>query len=304
MLNYDSNMKSKEFRSTSTQAQPQQRSGRDIVGFEDSIGWQIPPKIDLDTVDGVECHNLASNIENKNTPVKTKLFSAKKPKAFLWSEQLRHISPWSQKQCSNNSHDANRKSNLRSSSKSFLRSSKKKILRLVSPKKENKERTNFQIRKTPQRNVGIQTSRDDISHHHHGYEPISTPQSPPGSYHSPVQSSQLQSPSSTQSQNTTPNGIDSALSHFDFSRTVHSPPKKAPRSSQRKLNFPLNCSDVCSKESDGETLEHNHEKKTYRSFSTELEQDVSISKISYILSNIREKLEASDKNAIRTFRVS
>lgn len=252
------------------------------------------------------------NIENKHTPVKTKLFVPKKSKdasqtqKFIWSEQLRHLSPWSNKNISNKSPNVIRKSNLRSSSKAFLKSSKKKILRLVSPKKENKERINFQIRKTPYRNIGIQTSRDDISHRAHpcpGYEPRCTQQSPPGSYHSPVQSSHLQTPSSTQSHNSTPNGIDSTQTHFDFSRTVHSPPKKAPRSSQRKLNFPLNCSATSNADEDRDLISAQaQEKKTYRSYNAELDQDVSISKISYILSNIRAKLEASDEHALRTFR--
>ncbi|XP_037805989.1 uncharacterized protein LOC119600043 [Lucilia sericata] len=300
MLNYDANMK-KGFHSTATQAQPQQRPGSDVIGNENTIGWQIPPRINLDTVDGIGRHNLASNLEDKNTPVKTKLIdSSKKNKdasrtqKFIWSEQLRQLSPWTNKQNMNDTNDS--KLNLRSSSKAFIKSSKKKFLRLVSPKKENRDRSSDKIRKTPYRNVGVQTSCDDVSRRQLNigstYEHSSSIQSPPGSYHSPIQSSHIQSPSSTtQSQNTTPNGTDQPLSHFDFSRTVHSPPKKAPRSSQRKLNFPINAKDEA----------FPNEKKTYRSFNSELDNDVSISKISYILSNIRSKLEACDEHAVRTF---
>ncbi|XP_023298971.2 uncharacterized protein LOC111681432 [Lucilia cuprina] len=305
MLNYDANMK-KGFHSTATQAQPQQRPGCDIIGNENTIGWQIPPRINLDTVDGIDRHNLASNLENKNTPLKIKLIDsseknkdASRTQKFIWSEQLRQLSPWTNKQNMNDTNDS--KLNLRSSSKAFIKSSKKKFLRLVSPKKENRERSSDKIRKTPYRNVGVQTSCDDDSRRQLNigstYEHSSSLQSPPGSYHSPVQSSHIQSPSSTtQSQNTTPNGADNPLSHFDFTRTVHSPPKKAPRSSQRKLNFPINCTLAAKDEA------FSNEKKTYRSFNSELDNDVSISKISYILSNIRSKLEACDEHAVRTFR--
>lgn len=314
MLNYDANTKERKFHSSFIKAQPQEIPSMDVAGNDKPIGWQLPPRILLDTVDGVMHDNLATNLEEKNTPVKTKLDSpsnkikgGSRTQKFPWSEQLRHLSPWSNKQSKNDINDSKR--NLRSSSKAFIKSSKKKFLRLVSPKKENKERNSVKIHETPYRTVGIQTSCNDVSQClsdiRNQYEPSSSSHSPPGSYHSPIQSSHIQYLSSTQSQNTTPNNKDPAMSRFDFSRTVHAPPKKAPRSSQRKLNFPINVSLACKEDAaDNASSKAAIEKKTYRSFNSELDHDVSISKISCILSNIRAKLEANDDHAIRTFLVS
>lgn len=310
MLNYDANSKQKEFHSSATQAQPQQRPSCDVVGNVNDIGWQVPPKINLDTVDGFVRHNLASNVDDKNTPVKTKMITPNKKtkdasRKFVWSEQFRHLSPWSNK---NNMNDTNEsKSNMFSTSKGFIKISKKKFLRLVSPKKDNRDQSGIPITKTPYRTIGVQTSSANGSRRqnyiHSSFEHSSSPQSPPGSYHSPIQSS-------TQSQNTTPNATEPTVTHFNFSRTVNSPPKKAPRSSQRKLNFPLNCNllnnnDTCD-DPDVPTRPNHpvNDKKTYRSFNSELDHDVSLSKISYILSNIRAKLEANDEQAVRTFLVS
>lgn len=283
MLNYEG----KSFQSSANQAEPQQST--------QYVGWQIPPKIDIDTVDGVGRYNIVSNMENKNTPVKTELIhqtskSKKTPQlpGCVWSQHFRRLSPWSNK-------NQIRKSNLRSTSKGFLESSRKKILRLVSPKKDNKEGV-IKIRKTPYRNVAIQTSQEDFEQ-----QPYVNLQSPPGSYHSPMQSSQQQSLSLTESQNATRNEIESDRTDFDFSRHVHSPPKKPYRSSQRKLNFPINCSLPCTEQDNMQST--SKDIKTYRSFSGELDQDVSLSNVSRLLSNIRATLEASDEHAIRTFRV-
>uniref|UniRef100_A0A1A9WQI6 PH domain-containing protein n=1 Tax=Glossina brevipalpis TaxID=37001 RepID=A0A1A9WQI6_9MUSC len=271
MLNCDPNAYRKEFRSTATQAEPQQP----LNGL----------KIDLDTVDGGVKRNLATNIESKGTPIKFHLLgSSHNPKKgsssqkFIWSEQWRNLSPWLNKQNNNNKHNESARSNLSSGSKAFLKTSKQKILRLVSPKKENKERINMQIRKTPGRNVGVQTSPENSG------RPNSLSQSPPGSYHSPADSIR----------NTTNSREPTA--RFNFDRVVHSPKKKTCFGHQ---------STIASDSKDGKVCQsHINQLKgrTYRSFNTDLDQDVTLSKMSYILSNIRAKLEASDQHAIRTFR--
>ncbi|XP_061389433.1 uncharacterized protein LOC133324613 [Musca vetustissima] len=273
MLSYELNTNDKMFRSTSTQAEPQKTVY--------SVGWHAPPKLEIDTVDGIARNNMASNIEIKNTPVKCEMAQGSnvKPKR-VWSGHLRHFSPWSKKK--NISHSGNAGFN----SKKILKSSTRKILRLVSPKKDNKERVNIEIRKTPFRTVAVQTTEDDFSR-----------LSPPGSYHSPIQSSLPQSLSCSESQNITTNENESGNINFDFSRHINSPPKKPIRSSQRKLNFPLNGSNSCIQD-----VIDNKEKKTYKSYNEELDHDVSLSKMGYILSNIRAKLEASDDQAIRIFR--
>uniref|UniRef100_A0A1B0GBQ3 Uncharacterized protein n=1 Tax=Glossina morsitans morsitans TaxID=37546 RepID=A0A1B0GBQ3_GLOMM len=274
MLNYDSNANRKQFRSTATQAEPQQPFNSH--------------KIDLDTVDGgVKC-NLATNIENKDTPTKFQLLGiprndkmSSSSQKFIWSEQWRNLSPWSSKRSHTNKHNESAKSNLSSSSKAFLKTSKQKILRLVSPKKENKERINMQIRKTPGRNVGIQTSPQSVRRAN------SLSQSPPGSYHSPAESVRK----TTNSRETT--------ARFNFNRIVHSPSKKTTCCGhQSAIPSDLKRGKVC--DNNGTQLKE----RTYRSFNTDLDQDVTLSKMSYILSNIRAKLEANDQHAIRTFQVS
>ncbi|XP_053966268.1 uncharacterized protein LOC128868324 [Anastrepha ludens] len=280
MLNCDTTTKRRQFRSQAVQAEPQQ-----------AIGWQMPPKVNLDTVDGV-CSNLAANISTKNTPIKsTPISTPKKPgdsQKFIWSEQWRNLSPW----CNKQSKSGNRalKSNLKSS-RGFLRSSKKKILRLVTPKRDNLQRG----RNYSSHSIGIQTSQDELQ----PYEASMTPQSPPGSYHSAVQTS-TQTTTPTCSQNTN----DTATQNFDFSRTVHPPPKKAPRAhTQRKLNFPLGgCTDGNCISCEHDTLSTPMKTKTYRSYHGDLDQDVTLSKLGYILGNIRAKLEASDEHAVRTFQ--
>ena len=302
MLNYETTTKYKKFRSAEEKAQPQQHAKREVKSFQNPIGWQVPPKLSLDTVDGSERHNLASNLIDKNTPIKTKLTPKQKssttPK-FLWSEQLRQLTPWSNKNKMNGSIES--PLNLRSTSRGFIKTSKKRILSLVSPKKENNNPINLKIRRTPLHNVAVQTSHVDLHTSSKEYKNDSSPQSPPGSYHSPMQSSHINS--STQSQNTTPKEKECISQHFDFSRVVNSPPKKALRSSHRKLDFARKENAT---ENDGfdSILELAKGKKTYRSFNRDLNQDVSISKLSYILSDIRTKLEESDEKAIRTFSVS
>ncbi|KAL9916409.1 uncharacterized protein ACN2A1_002690 [Glossina fuscipes fuscipes] len=273
MLNYDSNANRKQFRSTATQAEPQQPFNSH--------------KIDLDTVDGGVKRNLATNIENKDTPTKFQLLGTPQnakmrssSQKFIWSEQWRNLSPWSSKQSHSNKHNESAKSNLSSSSKAFLKTSKQKILRLVSPKKENKERINMQIRKTPGRNVGIQTSPQSLRRAN------SLSQSPPGSYHSPAESVR----------NTITNSRETTA-RFNFNRIVHSPVKKTTCCShQAAMSSDLKRGKVF--DSNGTQLKE----RTYRSFNTDLDQDVTLSKMSYILSNIRAKLEANDQHAIRTFQ--
>lgn len=297
MLNYELNAKHKAFQSSENQAQPQQPLNEEYELAKNPIGWQIPPKISLDTVDGFERHNLASNFIKKNTPVKTKLIpKLKSPKTqkFVWSEQLRQLSPWPKKN----------KCSLNPNSESFIKTSKIKILSLVSPKKENKNSIN-QIKKTPFRNVAIQTSDLDLLQCHSSknqYKDNTSHQSPPGSYHSPIQSSQINCPSSIQSQNTSPSAEKGFGKYFDFTRVVHSP-RKALRSSHRKLEFVRKENSFKNDEFDS-IQELAEGKKTYRSFNTDLNQDVCISKLSCILSDIRTKLEESDEKAIRMFSVS
>ncbi|KAH8299829.1 hypothetical protein KR044_006463 [Drosophila immigrans] len=269
MLNYDAG-KQAQFKTHAPEPAPQVAN----------IGWQMPnpvpvvPKISLDTVDGVS-DNLAVNMEQKHTPIKyPRLPNAKQSsQKFIWGEQWRNLSPW----------NANKsRSGLRSKSKKFLNNSKNKILRFVSPKKSN------QIQGPTPRlcTVGVQTSTSQL---HLDLQS----QSPPGSYHSPVQST----PSATTTTTSTSLRQQSTeQTYFDFERQVKppTPPKKVPRGQRpRKLNF------------QGEGAgEGSAAPATYRSYHKDIDQDVTLTKMGYLLSSIRAKLEASDENATRTFRES
>ncbi|XP_017123405.1 uncharacterized protein LOC108143472 [Drosophila elegans] len=263
MLNYEGKTAS-EFR---TQAEPQV-----------AIGWQLPkaqpqpvvPKVSLDTVDGSMSENLASNMVHKETPIKypsgIRTAGGQASQKFIWGEQWRNLSPWK----------GNKSKNLGKKSKNFLNTSKKKILRFVSPKKSNQQenQTEEQIKITPKQcTVGVQTSTSQLDLHS---------QSPPGSYHSPMQTTPSGTTTSTRQQ------LDREQPYFDFERKVDAPtpPKKLPRANRaRKLDFQTEAAPT-----------------TYRSFHKDLDQDVTITKMGYLLSSIRAKLEASDERALRTFR--
>jgi len=245
-----------------------------------SIGWQPPkpqpqpvvPKVSLDTVDGSMSENLASNMIHKDTPIKypsrINTTGGQASQKFIWGEQWRNLSPWK----------ATKPKSLGKKSKNFLNNSKKKILRFVSPKKSNQEEQPMeeQIKATPtQCTVGVQTSTSQLDLHS---------QSPPGSYHSPMQTTPSGTTTSTRQQ------LDSEQPYFDFERKVKAPtpPKKLPRANRaRKLDFQTEAAPT-----------------TYRSYHKDLDQDVTITKMGYLLSSIRAKLEASDERALRTFRVS
>ncbi|XP_026840892.1 anillin [Drosophila persimilis] len=270
MLNYE-NKRSTHFKTQAPMAEPQV-----------AIGWQLPqpvvPKISLDTVDGSMCENLASNIDRKHTPIKyprgIKSAGGQTSNKFIWGEQLRNFSPLKA---------ANKQPTLKTKSKNFLNNSKNKILRFVSPKKSNHPE-NPARRPTPTPRlctVGVQTSTSQLD---------LQSQSPPGSYHSPMQSTPSATTTSTRQQPDKESSGDQP--YFDFERKIEAPnpPKKMPRATNRarKLNFHT--------EAEAPT--------TYRSFHKDLDQDVTITKMGYLLSNIRAKLEASDDRAVRTFRDS
>jgi len=267
MLNYDSS-KQAQFKTHATEAAPQVAN----------VGWQVPimPKISLDTVDGVS-DNLAVNMDQKHTPIKYPRLpnSKQSSQKFIWGEQLRNLSPW----------NGNKKrTGFGNKSKKFLNNSKNKILRFVSPKKSNREQEHNERRMPTPRlcTVGVQTSTSQL---HLDLQS----QSPPGSYHSPVQST----PSATTTSTRQHHYKDSPEQpYFDFERKVKppTPPKKVPRAQRpRKLNF------------HGES---NPAPTTYRSFHKDLDKDATITKMGYLLGSIRAKLEASDEHASRTFRVS
>ncbi|XP_032589933.1 uncharacterized protein LOC6561211 isoform X2 [Drosophila grimshawi] len=273
MLNYDGS-KQAQFKTHAPQPAPQVVTGG-------NIGWQLPvvPKISLDMVDGVS-ENLAVNMDQKHTPIKyPRLPTGHKNSSsqkFIWGEQLRNLSPW------------NKRPGLRSKSRSFLNNSKKKILRFVSPKKCNRHEQEQQhlwqrIRQQPTPRlctVGVQTSSSQL-------QLDLQSQSPPGSYHSPVQTT----PSATTCSTRRREYKDSSEQpYFDFERKVKppKPPKKLPRAQRpRKLDF-----------QGGSTAAP----ATYRSYHKDLDQDVTITKMGYLLGSIRAKLEASDERALRTFR--
>ncbi|KAL7736556.1 hypothetical protein ACLKA6_015200 [Drosophila palustris] len=270
MLNYDS-AKQAQFKTHGPEAAPQVAT----------IGWQVPvvPKISLDTVDGVS-DNLAVNMDQKHTPIKYPRLPNNKQSSqkFIWGEQLRNLSPW----------NGNKKrTGFGNKSKKFLNNSKNKILRFVSPKKSNHqaEQQSHNERQIPTPRlctVGVQTSTSQL---HLDLQS----QSPPGSYHSPVQST----PSATTASTSQHQYKESSEQpYFDFERKVKppTPPKKVSRGQRpRKLNF-----------HDANTPAPS----TYRSYHKDLDKDVTISKMGYLLSSIRNKLEASDEHASRTFRVS
>lgn len=287
MLNYDAG-KLSQIKTQAPEPAPQ-------VASSSSIGWQMPVghKISLDTVDGVS-ENLAVNMGQKQTPIKYPRVSNNNNNSssqkFIWGEQWRQLSPWSGNK---------KRSGLGNKSKKFLNNSKKKILRFVSPKKSNQQQREREGREQPTPRlctVGVQTSSTSQLQ-----LDLLQSQSPPGSYHSPVQ--------------TTPSGTTTTIStrlhqqykessgqepYFDFERKVKppTPPKKLPRAQRpRKLNFQSES-----------TLNTNTTTTaaptTYRSFHKDIDQDVTHNKMSYLLSSIRAKLEASDDRASRTFRVS
>ncbi|KAH8373609.1 hypothetical protein KR200_003425, partial [Drosophila serrata] len=256
MLNYEGKQKAKDFKTHAAPAEPQV-----------AIGWQMPqpvvPKISLDTVDGSMSENLAVNMEYKDTPIKyprgIKTAGGQASQKFIWGEQWRNLSPWK----------GNKSKKLGSKSKNFLNNSKNKILRFVSPKKSNQQEEQKPIRTPPKLcTVGVQTSTSQLD---------LQSQSPPGSYHSPMQ--------------TTPSGTTTSTRqqpYFDFERKVQAPtpPKKIPRANRaRKLDFQAEPTAA-----------------TYRSYQKDLDHDVTINKMGYLLSSIRAKLEASDERALRTFR--
>ncbi|XP_041448748.1 nucleolar protein dao-5 isoform X2 [Drosophila obscura] len=266
MLNYENKRRS-NFKTQAPLAEPQV-----------AIGWQVPqpvvPKISLDTVDGSMCENLASNIDRKHTPIKyprgTKSAGGQASQKFIWGEQWRNFSPLKA---------TTKQPTLKTKSKNFLNNSKNKILRFVSPKKTNEDE-NPARRPTPTPKlctVGVQTSASQLD---------LQSQSPPGSYHSPMQSTPSATTTSTRQQR---DKESSDQPYFDFERKIEAPtpPKKLPRANRaRKLDFHT--------EAEAPT--------TYRSFHKDLDQDVTITKMGYLLSNIRAKLEASDERAMRTFR--
>ncbi|KAH8416083.1 hypothetical protein KR222_007718, partial [Zaprionus bogoriensis] len=279
MLNYDSS-KLSQLKSQAPQPAPQ----------VPSIGWQLPlgPKISLDTVDGVST-NLAVNMQQKQTPIKYPRLPTNAPgssssQKFIWGEQWRNLSPWS---------GGKKRAGLRNKSKKFLNNSKNKILRFVSPKKSNQQERQQPVPRLC--TVGVQTSSSQLQ------LDLLQSQSPPGSYHSPVQ--------------TTPSGTTTTMTgstrrqynkqsseleqqpYFDFERKVEAPApsKKLPRTQRaRKLNFQTESIKTNSTAAPTPT--------TYRSFHKDLDQDVTHTKMSYLLSSIRAKLEASDDRASRTFR--
>lgn len=271
MLNYDT-AKQAQFKTLAAEPAPQVAT----------IGWQVPvvPKISLDTVDGVS-ENLAVNMDQKHTPIKyPRMIKCKQSsQKFIWGEQLRNLSPW----------NGNKKrTGFSNKSKKFLNNSKNKILRFVSPKKSNHQRQQQEQHErqipTPRLcTVGVQTSTSQL---HLDLQS----QSPPGSYHSPVQSTPSATTTSTRQHHI--HQESSEQPYFDFQRKVKppTPPKKVPRVQRpRKLNF---------------NAENTPAPSTYRSFHKDLDKDVTISKMGYLLSSIRNKLEASDEHATRTFRVS
>ncbi|XP_034479735.1 uncharacterized protein LOC117785674 [Drosophila innubila] len=266
MLNYDT-AKQAQFKTQAAEPAPQVAN----------MGWQVPvvPKISLDTVDGVS-DNLAVNMDQKHTPIKYPRLASQK---FIWGEQLRNLSPW----------NGNKKrTGFSNKSKKFLNNSKNKILRFVSPKKSNhqkQQQEHNQERQIPTPRlctVGVQTSTSQL---HLDLQS----QSPPGSYHSPVQSTPSATTTSTRQHHI--HNESSEQPYFDFERKVKppTPPKKVPRGQRpRKLNF----------QGDSNTPAPS----TYRSFHKDLDKDVTISKMGYLLSSIRNKLEATDEHASRTFR--
>ncbi|XP_030370584.1 uncharacterized protein LOC115621155 isoform X2 [Scaptodrosophila lebanonensis] len=272
MLNYDENAnnndKQQKFKTSAPEPAPQS-----------AVGWQVPHKISLDTVDGPMSENLAVNMEQKHTPIKYPRANKATNQKFVWGEQWRTLSPWNGKKRGQKS------ISLRKKSKSFINNSKNRILRFVSPKKTNQQPVKVNTRLCT---VGVQTSHLDLH--------TLSSQSPPGSYHSPVQSCvqhTLTTNSSATTVATTPHLEKLGNSHqpyFDFERTVKppTPPKKVQRAQRgRKLEFNADCSVPPT---------------TYRSYHKDLDQDVSINKMGYVLSSIRAKLEASDERAFRTFR--
>ncbi|XP_055839136.1 uncharacterized protein LOC129907094 isoform X2 [Episyrphus balteatus] len=251
MLNLDT--KSKNFHSTNPECGPQ-------------VGWKIPPKLDIDTVDGAY-HNLVANMESKITPVKSEMPNNKtESQKFILAEQLKNFvshSPWSSKKQKN-------KQNIKKSN-SFLNASKTKLLRFVTKKSPD----------TQNRSIGVQTSTE-IANDQNKEKRFSL-QSPPGSYFS----------------NTPAKTSKSSQTEFDFSRTVQSPPRdeKVP---QRKQLFPMECAP---KEKPPRKINSKkNQNTTYKSYNSDLDKDLNLSKMGQVLSNIRNRLEASDDHAVGTFR--
>lgn len=282
MLNYDAGKLSR-IKTQAPEPAPQVASG--------GIGWQMPvgTKISLDTVDGVS-ENLAANMGQKQTPIKyPRVSQNSSSQKFIWGEQWRQLSPWSGNK---------KRSGLGNKSKKFLNNSKKKILRFVSPKKSNQQqREREREQPTPRLcTVGVQTSSTSQLQ-----LDLLQSQSPPGSYHSPVQTTPSGTTTTSTRQHQHYKESSEQEPYFDFERKVKppTPPKKLPRAQRpRKLNFQSESTINTS------TTTATAAPTTYRSFHKDIDQDVTHTKMSYLLSSIRAKLEASDDRATRTFRVS
>lgn len=289
MLNSETRLGEVQFLNAST-GQAQHNHRTNSLENDSVIGWKPPRKINLDTVDGAVNHNLASNVLDKDTPDKGKIISPNQNRKAcsedqncFWSEKLKMLSPWSSK--SNNNYTKN-KTKVCSKSKAFIASSKTKLLQWISPKKDERNRN----RKNIFQNFRVQTSVNN------NLQPKTKNKKVHGGNSQAVCShtlQQSQSPSSINTLNRTEE------TDFDFSRNVRSPNKKMFAASQRKLDFAFNAGTV-----PPFLPSKDWEKKTYRSFNAELDQDIPISKINYILDNIRSKLETSDHRAAHTFQVT
>lgn len=93
----------------------------------------------------------------------------------------------------------------------------------------------------------------------------------------------VQSPPGSYSSNSTK--IAPAQEKFNFHRTV-APPSKPAKCFSRQLNF----------------QQQTEPQKYYKSYNTDLDQDLTIHRMNGILGSIKSKLEASDEHAIKTFR--
>lgn len=256
MLNLDT--KTKNFQTNNSECGPQ-------------VGWRIPPKLDIDTVDGAY-HNLVANMESKVTPVKSEMPNNKtESQKFILAEQLKNFvshSPWSSKKQKN-------QQNIKKSH-SFLNTSKTKLLRFVTKKSPPSKQ---------HRSIGVQTSVDVMSTEPQGEEKRFSLQSPPGSYFS----------------NTPAKTSKSSQTEFDFSRTVQSPPREE-KIPQRKQLFPATHNNIPKEKPPRKINSKKNQNQTYKSYTSDLDKDLNISKMGQVLSNIRNRLEASDDHAVETFR--
>ncbi|XP_055379506.1 uncharacterized protein LOC129610805 isoform X2 [Condylostylus longicornis] len=234
------------------------------------IGWALPPKQDIDTVDGSikpqregdNFHNFAENMESKSTPVKSAEFV-----------NINHSEINKQANETPKKLDISSNSTIKAKERTcdFLKNSANKFVNLVHKINSKDKFRN----KLFQKDASCQTS--NISLHDNS------------------------SKNDTNDNKTKPNlfnhtNKNTYLGGFDFNRKITSP------KSHRRLSFsPKKIMKNFSQKSSNNILENRKDLEFYKSYQKDYNEDFSLNLMNDILLNIKAKLEASDRHATKVF---